>query len=68
VEAGQLAWKTIEIESPDSPMASFAFNTTNGNLLRSSSLSGGGTGKDLYDTPEIEIPEDTSETTDYPIV
>ncbi|WP_295811130.1 hypothetical protein [uncultured Victivallis sp.] len=71
VEGGQLVWKTIEggsTPSSDSPSAVFSFSTTNANLLRSPSLSGGGTGNGLDGMPGIEIPASDSQSTDYPIV
>jgi hypothetical protein len=71
VEGGQLVWKTIEggsAPSSDSPSAVFSFSTTNANLLRSPSLSGGGTGNGLDGMPGIEIAEADSESTNYPIV
>ena len=68
VEGGLLAWKTIDTGSPDAPMSAFSFSTTNANLLRSPSLSGGGTGNGLDGMPGIEIPASDSQSTDYPIV
>ena len=44
------------------------FSTTNANLLRSPSLSGGGTGNGLSDMPGLEIGNADSESTNYPIV
>lgn len=70
VEGGQLVWKTIEggSGSSDAPSAVFSFSTTNANLLRSPSLSGGGTGNGLDGMPGIEIPASDTQSTDYPIV
>ena len=66
---GQLVWLTVNTGSEDSPLAQFAFNTVNANLLRSPSLSGGGTGNGLAGMPEVTIPEaDSDATTNYPIV
>ena len=69
VQAGQLAWRTIDSGATDTPLAAFAFNTVNANLLRSPSLSGGGAGRGLTGLPDATIPEaDPDSTTNYSIV
>ena len=45
------------------------YSVVNGSLLRSPSLSGGGSGQDLVNAPDVMIPEDDAESiTNYPIV
>lgn len=69
VQGGQLVWIDVDTGSANLPVASFAFNTVNANLLRSPSLSGGGIGNGLEGTPEVTIPEAGPDvTTNYPIV
>ena len=45
------------------------YSIVNGTLLRSTSLSGGGSGQGLVNAPDVTIPEDDTESvTNYPIV
>ena len=68
IENGQLTWKTIEINTDDSPVSAVSYKTVNANTLRSPSLSGGGSGSGLTDMPEVTIPEADDIATDYEIV
>lgn len=68
VQGGRLVWLSIDTGANDSPLAAFVFDTVNANLLRSPSLSGGGTGNGLTGLPEVMIPSaDPDATTNYPI-
>lgn len=69
VQGGTFAWRTVDSGGNAEPISTFTFNAVNGNLLRSPSLSGGGTGRGLTGTPVIDIPAaDPDSTTSYPIV
>ena len=69
VQGGTLSWRTVNSGDGGEPVSAFAFNAVNGNLLRSPSLSGGGSGRGLTDTPVVDIPAaDPDSTTSYPIV
>ena len=68
IENGQLTWKTIEINADDSPVSAVSYKTVNANTLRSPSLSGGGSGSGLTDTPEVAIAEEEDSSTTYSIV